>query len=158
MRGSLGVSLAVMGLLWHRAIFFGPRARLTARLALRYWGQGAVLSGLALLPFILIMLSPVTGPALFAADAVSLWLVLWLGYGLTQAAGGGSAMWRDIAVRAQAGVAAGLALGLAVALQIQTYAIAAVIPLHSGAAFLLDSAITFALIVAVLTLMARPAT
>jgi len=156
-RGSLVVALAVMGLLWHRAIFFGPRARLTAGLALRYWGQGAALSGLALLPFIPLAFWPVTRPTLFAADAVSLWLVVWLGYGLTQAAGGRPTAWRKVADRAQALVAAGLALGLATALQMQTYAVAAVIPLHTGAAFLLDAAFTFVLVVAVLTLMARPA-
>ncbi|CUX81629.1 MAG: hypothetical protein HLUCCA05_03975 [Roseibaca calidilacus] len=156
LRGSLGLALAVMGLLWHRAIFFGPRARLTANLALRYWGQGAALSLLALLPFVPLVIGGLPPHAIFAADAVSLWLLLWLGFGLTRAAGGKRAKWGKLLDRAQAGIAAGLALALAVALQLQTFAVAAVVQLHSGAAFLLDGALTFALIVAVLTLMARP--
>lgn len=155
-RGSLGLALAIMGLLWHRAIFFGVRAPLTARFASRYWVQGAGLSIMALAPFVPFAFGYGAAPAVFSADALALWLLLWLGYGLTRAAGGARQTWRDVLDRAQAGVAALFALGLAVVLQLQGASVAVLVPLHGGAAFLLDGAITFALIVVVLTLMARP--
>ncbi|NBB98058.1 MAG: hypothetical protein GVY34_07790 [Alphaproteobacteria bacterium] len=155
-RAALGLALAVMGLFWHRAIHFGPRAARTVPLALRYWGQGAVLSALALLAFAPLALGFATWPALFAADALSLWLVLWLGLVLTRTAGGARIAWREVFSPAQARIAAILAVGLAVVLQLQVAAVAGLLLFHSGAAFLLDGAISFALIVAVLTLMARP--
>jgi hypothetical protein len=165
-RAGLGLALAIMGLLWHRAIYFGPRAPLTASLALRYWGQGAVLSLLALLPFLPLaaaMVGPgLTGAALpaavFAADAVSLWLVLVFGVVVARAAGGAAFGWRAALAQAQALSALAMAVGLALLLALQTIAVAALSYLHGGAAFLLDGAITFALVVAVLTLMARPGT
>ncbi|MCL1628604.1 hypothetical protein M3N55_07660 [Roseibaca sp. V10] len=157
-RAALGLALAVMGLLWHRAIFFGPRAPLSARLMLRYWGQGAALSVLALLPFVPLALGLVPRPAIFAADAISLWLVLVFGVVLAQSAGGKGVAWRAVWTGSQAIAAAALAVGLALLLQAQTVAVLAMATLHGGAAFLLDGAVTFALIATVLTLMARPGT
>jgi|GEM_PF-2427055 len=158
LRAALGLALAVMGLLWHRSIYFGPRAPLSARLMLRYWGQGAALSALALLPFAPLALGLVPRPVIFAADAVSLWLVLVFGAVLAQSAGGKGVAWRAVWTGSQAIAAAVLAVGLALLLQAQTVAVLAMARLHGGAAFLLDAAITFALIVTVLTLMARPGT
>ncbi len=155
-RGSLGLTLAVMGLLWHRAIYFGPRAPLSAALALGYWGQGALLSLLAATPFIPLALLTLPGMSIFVADALSLWLVLTFGVIVARRAGGEVLGWRNAWASARAGSAVLLALALALSIQAQSAAVAAVFALHSGAAFLLDAVLSFGLILAVLTLMARP--
>ncbi|SUZ30770.1 hypothetical protein ROE7235_00496 [Roseibaca ekhonensis] len=155
-RVALGLALAVMGLLWHRAIYFGARAPLSPKLALRYWGQGAALSALAAIPFLPLVLGWVPRQAVFAADAVSLSLVLCFGIVVARAAGGERLALRAVWSPAQAGAASVLAVLLALALLAQSAAVSALAALHSGAAFLLDGAITFALIVTVLTLMSRP--
>lgn len=155
-RAALGLALAIMGLLWHRAIFFGPRAPLTTALALRYWGQGAALSLFALVPFVPVLVGLLPRSAIFAADAVSLWLMLVFGMVLAQSAGGEGVAWRAVRTGPQARAAAVLAVGLALVLQAQNAVVLTIARLHGGAAFLLDGAVTFILIVTVLTLMARP--
>ncbi|MCC1481576.1 hypothetical protein [Roseibaca sp. Y0-43] len=164
LRGTLGLALAVMALLWHRAIYFGPRAPLTVLLALGYWGQGAILSVVAALPFVPLVLGFEGGTApaaaiylsVFVADALSLWLVLVFGVVCARRAGGETFGWRAAWASAPRASLAFLALLLALALHAQGALVAALTPLHSGAAFLLDSAVSFALIGTVLTLMARP--
>lgn len=161
LRACLGLAVALMALLWHRSIYFGPRAPLTARLALRYWGQGTLLTLLAILPFVLPLALLTITPAgfaasVFVADAASLWLVICFGAVVTCAAGGTRLSWRAAWDGVNRTATTWLALGLAVLMQVQGWAVTALAELHGGAAFLLDRVIIFALIVTVLTLMARP--
>jgi hypothetical protein len=163
-RGSLALALAVMGLLWHRAIYFGPRARLTPGLALRYWALGAMLCALAILPFVPLVWGikaqflpgAALHAAVFVADALSLGVVLIFGVVVARRAGGAVFAWRAAWTSAGVGSSAAIAVLLALVMQGQSVLVGAIVGVHGGAAFLLDGALTFALILTVLTLMVRP--